>query len=138
MRKTIIQFSIFLVIVAIFGVFIFRFIDWADKNKNESAAIGTLEDIVAVQKKSDCASLKEMLEKQMIDPKLNDGEKAGYIFAVKKIDNKCELTAIPKNSSNGNLSFYSTNEDNWKIHFSKNTDIMPDKNSLTLDTNKNY
>jgi competence protein ComGC len=138
LKKTLGQFVIFLVIIGGIGFLLFRLIDSADKQKNESAVIGTIKTIIVVQNNVDCFSLKELLDKEMIDPKLSDGKKAGYIFTDKKSGSKCEITAIPESSSKGNRSFYSTNEDGWKIHASDKIEIVADKNSHELETRQNY
>jgi len=137
-KKNLIKFLLFLVVVITLTIFAFQFIDQADKRRNEYAAIGTIENISKIQKNFDCASLNDLLEKQMIDPKLKDGTKAGYIFKILKSESKCEITAFPESSSKGNRLFYATNEDNWKIHFSESSDKSPDKNSPTLLSGKSY
>jgi hypothetical protein len=144
MKKTLLKLTIFLIILGLIGFYLFRAMDWADKNKNESAAISTMRSITEVQedflklKVSECASLQELLSKGMIDPKLNDGKKAGYDFLLTKSGNICEILATPENSSKGNRSFYSTNQDNWKIHFSEDFDVKANMTHPVLDTRPNY
>jgi len=138
MNKNLLKFIIFLILLGGIGFWIFRVIDFADKNKNESAAISTLQSIISAQKtlfpkqsNSDCASLQELLDKQMIDSKLKDGIKAGYIFTITQSEKKCEIFLYPENATKGTRSFYSTNEDNWKIHFSGN---LTDKANISFPT----
>ena len=138
-KKTLLQFILFLVIIAGIGFWLFRVIDWADKNKNESAAISTLINVSMVQKDlKGCFLLKDLVNKGLIDSKLNDGEKAGYLFTLSESKGKCEITATPKNSSKGNRSFYTTNQDNWKIHFSDDFNTKANINHPTADTRLNY
>ena len=137
-KKNLIKFLLFLGTIIILAIFAFRFIDQADKRRNEAAALGTIENISKIQRNFNCASLSDLLEKQMIDPKLNDGIKAGYIFKIIKSEKRCEITAFPENSSKGNRLFYATNEDNWQIHFSESSDKTPDKNSPILMSEKSY
>jgi hypothetical protein len=137
--KTLIKFAIFLVIIGGFGIWLFRAMDASDKNKNESAAISTVLTIKsALNTFGDCGSLKELVAKGLIEPKLGNNVKAGYFFTITKTENKCEITARPESSSKGTRSFYSTNEDNWKIHASDNIEIVVDKNSPVLETRPNY
>jgi hypothetical protein len=139
LQKTLIKLTIFLVIIGGFGIWLFRAMDWADKNKNEMAAIYTLRDISNVQRElKGCFSLEDLLAKGMIDSKLNDGEKAGYIFTIARTDRRCEIQAYPENENKGTRSFYSTSEDSWKIHFSA---ILNDKANIsnpTLSMERNY
>lgn len=125
--------------IILFLVFVFWFVFWADKNKNESAALSTILELSAIQKQfPECYSLKELIDKKFIDSRLNDGRKAGYIFIITKNEKKCEITAKPENNSKGNNLFYSTNEDNWRIHFSTSLDEELNINSPTINSQKTY
>jgi hypothetical protein len=137
--KTLIKLAIFLVIVGGFGIWLFRAMDASNKQRNESAAIGTVLTIrSALGTFRDCGSLKELVAKGLIEPKLGDNVKAGYFFTITKTENKCEIIGKPESISKGTRSFYSTNEDNWKIHASDNIEIVADKNSPVLETRPNY
>lgn len=87
---------------------------------NEGSAISSLRTLSEVENQyrqvngGHCGDLSELESRNLIDPVLGSGQKAGYSFLVLKlpsINGGCEITATPLSTSEGTRSFYFSTEE---------------------------
>jgi type IV pilus assembly protein PilA len=94
----------------------------ARKAANEASAISSVRSLAAAQETfmasqplQYCGELVELGQNKLIDSVLSTGTKSGYIFAVTKLPQGCEIHAKPVNavgvSATGIRSFYYSTEE---------------------------